>query len=763
MYHNTFKFSAFLLPLGLLTLAISAVAAPDLEVKLGPVNQENGLHIPSGGDGVNVPVSVDGIAARRMTGAGAQYLYVDVQHTAYRGPLDLWVTVEAFDDTYSRITIEYDKNGPRSNVAMQHRVAEGSMWLLGEGGRRRGVFFLPQARLENGQNFGADFRLAAKNVAIGKITVSTQKPANYDFTKPFDLPSLGSLKVERHSGIDWTLGNDASAEDAAVFKQLGVTGMESYVDWAEVEPQPGQWDWSRWDRQAAILHSAGLKWVPFLIAGPAYGTPLWFQNSSQATRYRCLEHGRESAVQSLFNPALRPAVKRFLQAFAARYKNNNAPGAVLLGVTGIYGESLYPAGPEGGWTTRLTGDYHNHAGWWAGDPHAATAFRQAMRRRYTTLQALNAAWGTKHINWSAVQPFVPEAAPSDRARADFVEWYQEAMTQWVRFWAQTAREALPDTPIYLVTGGSGTPMLGADFTAQAKAVAPYKVGLRITNEHNDYAANFTLTREVVTATRHYGTYAGLEPAGNVSPIGLIARIYNAVASGARELHDYAENFTTDKQALQHLKKALPQLAPQQPQVNAALYVSRESWALDNKATEALYTLARPLRDLTDWDYVTRDTVADGALKNIRLLLLCQSPVLEPKAAQAIESWVRNGGVLIAASSPGQPVGNKLHDNMKWRASLFASVEDEGTTSEQLRQGVRKIGKGYTLLLPPVDNEKLLHALLNILQDSKKYFPDVPALSLSDNNLDMVFATQTATGTISFNQETGEIIYNSSVK
>lgn len=68
------------------------------------------------------------------------------------------------------------------------------------------------------------------------------------------------------------------------------------------------------------------------------------------------------------------------------------------------------------------------------------------------------------------------------------------MTDWSRFWAQSAREVLPQPPIYLVTGGSGTPQLGADSTAQAKAVAPYGVGLRITNEGNDYATNFALTR-----------------------------------------------------------------------------------------------------------------------------------------------------------------------------------------------------------------------------------------------------------------------------
>jgi len=429
-----------------------------------------------------------------------------------------------------------------------------------------------------------------------------------------------------------------------------------------------------------VLERAGLKWVPFLLVGPAYATPLWFQEGPDSRFYRCLEHGQDSRVQSLFNPRLRPRVSRFLQAFAERYRDRGVLESVLLGITGIYGESLYPAGPEGGWTTRLNGPYHNHAGWWAGDSAAAAAFRAALRRSYGSIDALNRAWSTSYEAFERVDPFLPDRAPSDRARSDFVEWYQQAMTDWAGFWVREARSVFPDTPLYLCTGGAGTPMLGADFSAQAAALAPYRAGIRITNEGSDYLTNFSLTREVATAVRHYGTFCGFEPASAVDAEGIVARIYNASASGARQLHEYAPNLLGRGPAsLASFRRWAPWLKPCRPRVAAALYLPRETWALDPGALARLTPLVAPLRDVADLDFLTRRSVRDGALSGYRVLVVAEAAVLDPAAAEAIEVWVRGGGTLLAAPRTGGSIGTRLNDLADWRARLLpapARLPDE---------------------------------------------------------------------------------------
>ena len=678
---SKFTYSGILLGLMIILRPMALAAAeapPELTVALGERNTGRGLVVPSAGDGVNNAETVAGESARRVAGGRSLYLYVAIDDPAYaQGPMDAYVVVEAFDDRVGRVGLQYDKAGDSPNRRSRYAGASESMILTGTGAWRRGVFHLPGLSLAHGQNNGADFRIVAPSVAIRRVSVSPKPPEGYDPDQPIDAEALKAIAVSRPPGMELTLGNDASPTDAAVYKALSVTSVESYVTWADVEPKEGEWDWSKWDRQVEILQKAGLKWVPFLIAGPAYATPDWFANGPDSHVYRCLDHGLDSKVQSIWNPRLRPRIERFLAAFAERYGDSGVLESVLLGVTGIYGESIYPAGPEGGWTADRVGRYHNHMGWWAADPLAEAAFRAEMSERYGSIDKLNAAWGSSFGSFDDVKTFNPDKASNDRARSDLVEWYEQTMTDWSVFWVEAAREAFPKTPIYLCTGGDGHPMLGADFTAQAAAIAPAGAGIRVTNEGSDYAENFVVTREVATATRVYGTFCGIEPASGVNARGVVARIYNATASGARQLHDYAPNTLGPNapiEALAAFRANAHFLIPRKPEPIAALYLSRETWALDPTAIRRTYNLAQTFRDATDIDFVTRRSVIDGHLKDHRLLALAESPALDPKAAEAIETWVREGGTLLALSRSDQPLGSRLHDNGAWRSRLFAPAK-----------------------------------------------------------------------------------------
>lgn len=644
---------------------------PDLAVSLGTRNEGVGLVVPSGGDGSNEPATAGGIQSRRISGDRSRYMYVRVDHPAWtNGPADAWAVFEVFDDRVARVGLQYHRAAASGSPGDRYAGSPRTCWLAGGRAWRRLAFPLPALALRHGQNHGADFRLAARDLAVRRIELTAVKPPDADVP-----PVPAGLTVRRPPGMELTFGNDASPEDASMFRALSVSSVESYVDWAGAEPAPDRWDWSKWDAQVAVLEKAGLKWVPFLIAGPAYATPRWFQDGQESRFFRCLEHGMESRVQSLFNPALRPQIERFVASFAARYRDRGVIESLLLGITGIYGESIYPAGPEGGWTTRLTGDYHNHAGWWAGDPFAAAAFRDVLRARYPGIGDLNRAWGTTHVSLDAVEPFLPARAPNDRARADFAEWYQQSMTDWSVFWVRTVRRHFPSTAIYLCTGGDGDPALGADFTAQAAAIAPFGAGIRITNEGSDYANNFTLTREVATATRAYGTFCGFEPASGVDATGNVARIYNAAASGARQLHCYTDNILGgDPESLDLFVRWVPWLTPRAVRADLALYLPREAWALDPAANGRLRAIARSVRDVADPDFVTRRTVADGYLNGHRMLLLAEASAIEPAAAEAIEAWVGGGGTLVVATEADESmVGCRLYDLAAWRGRLLPAL------------------------------------------------------------------------------------------
>lgn len=658
----------------LLSVLSVRAALPDLEVTLAATNHGVGLNVPSGGDGVNVAVTVGGYAARRIEGERSHYLYVAIHQPAWtNGPVDAYVAAEVFDDRVARLEIQYD------GIEQRYERAVSPSLLAGSGRWRTVWFHLKALRLGHGQNSGADFRLQAPGLAVRRIMLTTRTPPDWNPDQPIDAESLALLRVQRPAGMELCFGNDATPADAALYRALGVSSIESYVDWAGVEPEPGKWDWSKWDKQVATLQAAKLQWVPFLIAGAAYGTPLWFQRGPESAVFRCLDHERDSAVQSLFNPALRPRIEAFVRELAGRYGKTGVLESLLLGVSGIYGESIYPAGPEGGWTARLTGDYHNHAGWWAADPLAGAAFRAAMREKYGTIEALNQAWATAKplASFDAVRTFLPDRAPSDPARADLVGWYQQAMTDWSVFWVKTVRDALPEAEIYLCTGGDGDPVLGADFTAQAKAIAPLRAGIRITNEGSDYAHNFTLTREVATATRLYGTFCGFEPASGVTASGNVARIYNASASGARQLHCYNNNVVGGApETMPVFRENIRWLAPRTPRVAVGIYVPRETWELAPDRVAEFHALGRALRDVADLDFVTRLSVGDGALRGLRTLVLAGATVLEPSAAEAIGKWVVAGGTLVVATRPGETIGSRLHDQSAWRTRLLAPASSE---------------------------------------------------------------------------------------
>ena len=180
-------------------------------------------------------------------------------------------------------------------------------------------------------------------------------------------------------------------------RRIGISSLQSYVTWAEIERTEGVFHFSSYDPLVEALLTQGLKWVPFLILGPYYATPQWFQNSSRSLYARCLEHNRESRIQSIWNPHLPEYVERFLRAFAQHYDHGDLFESITLGISGNWGEAIYPA------TGCFTGGFHVHPGWWCGDSFARNDFRHHMLEKYGTVEHLNSQWGTGFTSPSEIE------------------------------------------------------------------------------------------------------------------------------------------------------------------------------------------------------------------------------------------------------------------------------------------------------------------------------------------------------------------------
>lgn len=628
---------------------------------------------------------------------------------------EAYIVVDYLDKGFNNIALEYNsisdpyEHGP-------------SFTTTGTGKWDRYMLHINRANFGGRQSTGADFRLRIfGSISISRIEIYTERPdiklasdaqryknacesikhlpcnpppakMSYVIGDPFET-------TEPWSRRDLRFGHCADDITARLCKSLGITSFENYVTWETVEGKgEGEWDWSMWDRQVRVLKAHKMKWVPFVILGPAYSTPNWFRASKDHIPCRCLEHGTDSKIESLWNPNLPKWIDRFIHEFANRYRDSDVIDCVLLGIQGDYGEAIYSA--SGGWTEAIPGAYHSHAGFWCDDLYALADFRKFIRIRYKTIDAVNAKWGTKFPSLDAVdypgrgdaliafREELPEGSPQARRQwLDFIDWYRDSMTRWEDLWMSIARKHFPHTPIYLCTGGEGQPEHGSNFAEQCRIAAKYHGGVRVTNEGSGYCWNYVITNWAASAGRYYGAEFGFEPAAYEDESGVIARIYNATTSGANELHDYTTNLLRYQSMMDaqrknikylfHVAKPIKPVALWYPNVFLTL-----KWG-------NFWDKAAAFRDYIDYDYVDETMLRAGALSRNKILVILHGEIIETADAERIAEWIRKGGRLVimgvqhfeSVEATPEPdkifLANDLKDRVVW-------VSDWNVLANQLK-------------------------------------------------------------------------------
>lgn len=629
----------------------------------GPV----AVFTPDKSDGIGIVTPIDGqwqykivdsrkaVCLKTDVSPANQYIYFKLD-PATREKLgsEVWLAVDFFDNGIGMIGVHY--NGEKS----PYDPSPGLL-LLDTKKWQRVLIHLTGAKLDGLQNEGADFRFNnARPLAISRVEVYVSDPKDIPTNKERAMKNLS--QIPKPKGMFYTFGNDVDESSAPLYRALGVTSIESYVTWESCEQAgEGKWDWTKWDKQVQIMKDNGLKWVPFLILSPAYSTPNWFRASKDHVPCRCLEHEIGSKVESLWNPNLPKWIERFIAEFAKRYGKSGVIESVLLGIQGDFGEAIYSV-TGGGWTFDIPGEYHNHAGYWCGDSHALASFRKYTGAKYGTTDALNKAWGTsftsvdktdfpgRQDDLTAFEAKTSSGDPQVRRRwLDFIDWYRGEMTEWSDWWIKTTRKHFPDTPIYLCTGGDAEPHHGSNFAEQCRVAAKHGAGVRITNEGSNYASNFAVTRWVASAGKHYGAYYSFEPAGAEDEVGIVARIYNATASGANQLHDYNPNVVSTETRLDSQRKHIKWLfhVPK-PIVPVALWYPNVDMTL---AWGNYFDKAQMLRDLVDYDYIDETMLRTGALEHNKILVILHGAVIEKDDAKMLAEWIKTGGRAIVMNVP----------------------------------------------------------------------------------------------------------------
>ena len=591
-------------------------------------------------------------------------------------PAQTWLKVEFFDRGYNLIQAAVPKPGavkdfwntPRLNTG-KFRTAWFQLETLG-----------PEIRLEGVEQ-------------IRSLTLASSEPARepipevapaFRLNRPLDLVMSAGADAKTLDGLPQSLNSLKNM--LPLVKALGFNGVESYVKWGFVERTPGVYDWSFYDAVVAEVQRHGLKWFPLLIVGSAYALPEWIHQSKELDGYVCLEHGVQIDIPTIFNGKQDHYVERFLGEFGRHYEPRKVLLGVRLGPSANYGEAQYPA--TGSWGYRW-GGIHTHIGYWVGDPSAAAAFRKWAEKKYSTVTALNEAWFTRYQSFDEVKPVLPELAQSPRMRVDFDTWYMDAMSDWCEQWAVWARKGMPETAIYQSSGGWGAVPIGTDYTAQAKAMAKLKGGIRMTNENDSYLNNFATTRMASSAARFYGTMLGYEPAGFGSARGVMARFFNTYTNGADHLFYYYGNIFGNDEAIPLWLKHGPMLDQRvKPVTEVAVFYPDTANKLSDEVLRyrqgsTFFERVQGLRRVSDFDYASEQMILDGALDRYKVLVFLWGRVAEKSVIEKLDRWVKAGGVIL------------YPERQQQREGLLGTPEGENQIAQAWAQG--KTGAGKFLL------------------------------------------------------------------
>lgn len=204
--------------------------------------------------------------------------------------------------------------------------------------------------------------------------------------------------------------------------------------WFKIEPVEGKYDFSWLDRVVKLCEKYHLKIV---MCTPSATTPSWMRINYPETfimtgNYIRAENGTRG-LGSISNPKYRMFVKNIVAQMAKRYGQNK-------NITGWQLDNEPPAIP----------DY---------SPSSQLAFRQWLKKKYTTIDALNTAWGAAF--WSQLfnnfnQVIIPNTnligwwGNNPHALLDFKRYCADAQAEFLDFQAITLRNYIPSTQ-YITT------------------------------------------------------------------------------------------------------------------------------------------------------------------------------------------------------------------------------------------------------------------------------------------------------------------------
>lgn len=430
-------------------------------------------------------------------------------------------------------------------------------------------------------------------------------------------------------------------------KKFNLTGIEDYVGWSVVEKEQGKTNWNLYRENAAVIKKAGLKYIPFLWIQTM---PQWVINNPKYIFTSNTFTDLETEALSIYAPQTHAAYDYFFGE--AKRQLGQYIDLVRIGSPYDFGETAYPASAASTFFPMK----NLEAGFWVNEAPARAHFKQTMKKKYVTIEILNAAWSTNFTSFESID--YPKDNKNSRYWLDFVHWYHEGFTEMMAKITDTAKKHFGSTPININLGWPYEKInLGQDISGLARMAGDKKIYLR---SPTGPSVPFIYTKHAATAAKHYKPLGfSSEPADASAPCEQAGLAYfKDLTTGVNWHFDYSGNYDRCQKSFADYRKLWNN--GEYPQIDSALFFSTTSHYLDNWDSwreegfaggfpDGLQKYAEDLRDRIDYDVMDERLINDGFLNSYKTLIWSTGTTIESSTLEKIKTWIKNGGTLMVAN------------------------------------------------------------------------------------------------------------------
>lgn len=448
-----------------------------------------------------------------------------------------------------------------------------------------------------------------------------------------------------------------------VLKERGVGTVELRLVWWELEPEPGRFDWSRFDRDLELVERHGLK--AGLMAWFNH-PPAWYHHQpARAACFTCLEHGLSTTTLSPWDPKTLDIMERLYAATAARYRSRL--DFVYVTSCGDYGEPVVPQGVS---AYRFSSAHSHDGAFWCGDPHARVAWRATLQRQYGGLDALNVAWGTAFRMWDDDLFAGLPAQANPVRRMDFLRWladttssYTASIFRLIKRNFPKARTAVPIGHVEDAIHGQSKSLCVKRLAEVSKDLVARWTGMAY---FGDFAMSNILAKRVSSIARFYGVGFGEETAFEI--VDPVVACYECLANGASMVHDDLASYRHGGLAAQ---LTTHEIDP--PVSDTAVFYPCEAEQLEafeprcpklwsscgarhpvdadcgKRCLAKFFAAAAELRALRDYELCDSLMIADGFLHGVTTMVFVASTVIPERILPMLEQFAARQGKVVLAN------------------------------------------------------------------------------------------------------------------